>query len=152
MLAIIWATGAWAQSPWSAPFVIGVIVNEEVVGPDSCISEQVIFNGDFTMEGTTMVDQDGKTHLRSTVPHLNITATGSAGGQYTAQTVSKLVETISESEVTIEATQIWRLKVSGQGPTNNETFYMTLHFVGPNPNSQSNGVFVLFMGSRCGGR
>ena len=49
---------------------------------------------------------------------------GTAGGQYTALIVSKMVESINEADVGIEATQIWRLKVSGQGSANNKTFFI----------------------------
>ncbi len=144
--------GASAQSAvWSAPEDVNVSVNSITVGPDNCISESVTFNGNFTLEITTMVDAHGQTHIRSTVPFVNITATGSAGGQYTLLMVSKFVETISETNVGIEATEIWREMVQGTGPTNNETFYMTFHITNPNPNSQSTGVNVTHTGTRCSG-
>jgi len=104
------------------------------------------------MEVITMTDEAGQMHIRSTVPHFNISATGTAGGQYTALIVSKMVESINEAEVGIEATQIWRLQVSGQGPAKNETVFMTVHITNPNPNSQSTGVNVNHLGSRCNGK
>jgi hypothetical protein len=150
---VLLVSGASAQSPvWSAPEDVGVVISSITVGSDSCIAESVTFNGDFTMEVTTMTDEAGQTHIRSTLPHFNISATGSAGGQYTALIVSKLVESISEAEGGIEATQIWRLQVSGQGSANNETVFMTTHVTNPNPNSQSTGVNVLHMGDRCNGK
>jgi hypothetical protein len=137
--------GASAQSGvWSAPQAFGVAVDFPVL-PDSCIPAEVTFKGDLTIEAVTMVDGDGNLHLRSTVPHFNVTATDLAGGQYTLVIVSKVVETISQTGDTtsLDETQIFRAKIIGQGPLPNETaVFMNLRITSPNPNSQSIGVNI----------
>jgi hypothetical protein len=151
ILAMMWALGAAAQV-WSPPTDVDVLITSMTVGPDSCIPEAVTFNGDFTAEITTMVDGNGQTHVRMTVPHVNVTATADNGDQYRLTFVSKEVDTINESDVDIEVTQIWRVKVIGQGAIADETFFMTVHITNPNPNSNSFGVSVDHMGSRCNGK
>ena len=151
ILAMMWALGAAAQV-WSPPTDVDVPITSITVDADSCIPEAVTFNGDFTAEITTMVDGNGQTHVRMTIPQVNVTATAASGNQYRLISVSKEVDTINESDVAIEVTQIWRMKVIGQGAIANETFFMTVHITNPNPNSNSFGVSVDHVGSRCNGK
>jgi hypothetical protein len=157
VLMTMWAMGASAQA-WSAPEIVGVPVNSFTVGgtigdnPDLCITEPITFNGDFNMELTTMVDGSGQTHVRSVVPHFNVTATRPNGEQYTLLMVTKQVETISDELIGIESTQIFRIKVNGEGALPNESIYMTVHVTNPNPNSQSSGVEVDNFTVKCNAR
>jgi hypothetical protein len=156
VVALLWVTGAWAQSTgWSEPTDFGnpVLPYNLVASPTSCIPEDLLFTGDYTIEVQTMTDSDGRLHVRSTMPHFSVTATGSNGGQYTLSVLSKVVETISDIDgiMGLDTMQIFRLKIDGTGPVPNYTpIFMIVHVTAANPNSQSTGLSVTHdFGGRC---
>ncbi len=98
-----------------------------------CNGDQITLDGFFTQTTSTWVDGNGDTHVRTQVTSSNLTASSSVSSYtYTVVFSQKMVEAVSPGvidEGTLEeGTQIFRLKLLGEGPLNNQMFMMEVHW------------------------
>ncbi len=95
---------------------------------DGCNGDLITLDGYFTQTTSTWVDGNGDTHVRTQVTSSNLTASSSDSSYtYTVVFSQKMVDVslgVIDQATLDEGTQIFRLKVLGEGPLNNKLFLM----------------------------
>ncbi len=100
---------------------------------DGCNGDLITLDGYFTQTTSTWVDGNGDTHVRTQVTSSNLTASSSVSSYtYTVVFSQKTIEAVSPGvidEWTLdEGTHIFRLKLLGEGPLNNQMSMMEVHW------------------------
>jgi hypothetical protein len=151
VVAILLAVSAVVAAAQSSSFSLTEVVDASAIssGPfGGCNGDMVTLGGSFTETTTQWVDGAGDTHTRTQVNSSNLTATSSANFEYTVLFAQKTVESVSDG-ITQEETQMFRLKMLGPGPLNNQMIFMEIHFTNPNGIGKGNNTNHVW--SKCTG-
>lgn len=151
VLAILAATCAAAAAAQTSATTTTAIINGSGLGSpfNGCNGDSVTLGGSFTEATTQWGDSDGNTHTRTQIVSSALTATSSNGFSYDVIFSQKLVETVSDDDLTKSSTVTVRLKLQGPGPLNNQFFFTEMHVTFPQ--GGGNGPFNNKSWSKCTG-
>lgn len=128
-LFILMATLTTAAVAQTGVVTSTVVVSAPGTIHDSCTDEDVAYSGTIELVMDVWVDANGRTHLRTKSPQINVTGVGlRTGNDYRVQSGGQTVENTTEDTLRPwESSTVMRLALIGAGPVANELVVTMFH-------------------------